>query len=125
MFAAVVAVYAMGHLLSLPATQVGALAFSALVTGNLGLIVVYRSGNSLWHTLRMPNAAFAAVAAGALMVLAIVTRLPAPARWFGFEPPPTAPWLFALLLPLAVAALLKASRRESTALTMGANDPPV
>jgi Ca2+-transporting ATPase len=125
MFAAVVAVYAMGHVLSLPAAQVGALAFTALVTGNLGLIVVYRSGGSLWNTLRMPNAAFAVVAAGALMVLAIVTRLPMPARGFGFEPPPTAPWLFALLLPLAVAALLKASRRESTALATGTGDPPV
>ena len=124
MFAAVVAVYAMGNALSLPAAQVGALAFTALVTGNLGLIVVYRSGGSLWHTLRMPNVAFAVVAAGALMVLAIVTRLPVPARWFGFEPPPTAPWLFALLLPLAVAALLKASRRESTALAW-CGDPPI
>ena len=48
---------------------------------------------------------------GAAMLL-VVTRLPGPARLFGFEPPPMAPWLLAILLPLAVAALLKAGRRE-------------
>jgi P-type Ca2+ transporter type 2C len=116
-------VYAMGRVLSLPPTQVGALAFTALVAGNLGLIVVYRSGASLWHTLRMPNAAFAVVAAGAMTMLTIVTRVPVPARWFGFEPPPTAPWLLALLLPLAVAALLKAGRRETTAVVIGSGPP--
>jgi hypothetical protein len=120
----VVAVYEQGHALSLPAAQAGALAFTALVVGTRGLIVVYRSGSSLRHTLRMPNAAFAVVAAGALTVLAIVTRVPLPARWFGFEPPPMAPWLFALLLPLAVAAVLKASRREGTAPATHAGHPP-
>ena len=113
MFGAVVAVYAMGKMLSLPAGEIGALAFTALVTGNLGLIVVYRAGASLWHTLRTRNVAFGVVSVGALALLALVTRLPMPARWFGFDPPPAVPWLFALLLPLAIAALLKASRRES------------
>ncbi|HWS76758.1 MAG TPA: HAD-IC family P-type ATPase [Thermomonas sp.] len=112
MFAAVAAVYAIASTLALPAPQVGALAFTALVTGNLGLIVVYRSGASLWQTLRARNRAFGVVAAAAMGVLLLVTRLPRPADWFGFEPPPLAPWLVAMLLPLAVAALLKASRRE-------------
>ena len=52
----------------------------------------------------------AMVAQGAMLL--VVTRLPGPARLFGFEPPPMAPWLLAILLPLAVAALLKAGRRE-------------
>ena len=112
MFAAVAAVYAMGQSLSMPAGQVGALAFTALVTGNLGLIVVYRAGTSLWQTLRTPNLAFAVVSAAAVCMLVLVTRLPLPAGWFGFEPPPLGPWLAAFLLPLAVAAVLKASRRE-------------
>ncbi|MES2859073.1 MAG: cation-translocating P-type ATPase [Pseudomonadota bacterium] len=112
MFAAVVAVYATGQAMSLPAAQVGALAFTALVAGNLGLIVVYRAGASLWETLRMRNVAFAVVAAGATAMLVVVTLLPVPARLFGFEPPPMAPWLLALLLPLAVAALLKAGLRH-------------
>jgi Ca2+-transporting ATPase len=112
MFAAVAAVYAMGQALSLPAAQVGALAFTTLVTGNLGLIVVYRAGASLWRTLRTPNAAFAVVSTAAMSLLLVVTRLPLPASWFGFAPPPLAAWLVALLLPLAVAAGLKAGRRE-------------
>ena len=124
MFAVVVVVYALGHAMSLASTQVGALAFTALVAGNLGLIVVYRSGGSLWQTLQMRNAAFAVVAAGAMTMLAIVTRMPVPARWFGFEPPPMASWLFALLLPLAVATLLKAARRERVAPAMGTGAPP-
>jgi Ca2+-transporting ATPase len=115
MFAAVVAVYLMGNALALSPAQVGALAFTALVMGNLGLILVYRSGGSLRSTLRMPNAAFGVVATGALAVLAIATRADGPASWFGFEPPPFAPWLLALLLPLIVAALLKAGRRDGNA----------
>ncbi|HEY9400184.1 MAG TPA: cation-translocating P-type ATPase [Luteimonas sp.] len=115
MFAAVVTVYLLGNTLALPPAQVGALAFTALVMGNLGLIVVYRSGGSLRSTLRMPNAAFGVVAMGAVTMLTIVTRLRLPASWFGFEPPPLAQWLFALGLPLAVAALLKASRRDGNA----------
>jgi hypothetical protein len=73
----------------------------------------------------MPNVAFAVVAAGAMTMLAIVTRVPVPARWFGFEPPPTAPWLLALLLPLVVAALLKARRRETSAAAFGSGGAPV
>jgi P-type Ca2+ transporter type 2C len=115
MFAAVVAVYLVGNALALPSAQVGALAFTALVMGNLGLIVVYRSGGSLRSTLRMPNAAFGVVAIGAFAMLTIVTRMDQPAGWFGFEPPPLAQWLFALGLPLAVAALLKAGRRDGSA----------
>ncbi len=52
-------------------------------------------------------------------MLVIVNWLPVPGRWFGFEPPPMAPWLLAMLLPLAVAALLKAGRRESAATVHG------
>ena len=115
MFAAVAAVYALGLAQALPAAQVGALAFTALVTGNLGLIVVYRAGDSLWQTLRARNRAFAVVSALALAVLLLVTRWPLAAGWFGFEPPPLAPWLLAVCLPLAVAALLKAGRREPAA----------
>ncbi len=115
MFAAVVAVYATGQAMSLPSAQVGALAFTALVSGNLGLIVVYRAGASLWQTLRTPNVAFAVVAAGAAAMLVVVTRLPVTAHLFGFEPPPLEPWLLAILLPLAVAALLKAGLRHRAA----------
>ena len=108
MFAIVVAVHAMATALALPSTQLGALAFTALVAGNLGLILLYRAGTSLWNTLRQPNTAFWVVAPVTLLVLVLVTRFESPARWFGFAPPPAGPWLFGLLLPLLTAALLKA-----------------
>ncbi len=112
MFAAVVAVYALAIADALPSPQVGALAFTSVVAGNLGLILLYRAGASVWNTLRKPNLAFWIVALMALTVVSVVTRFELPARWFGFAPPPAGLWFLALLLPLALAALLKAVQRE-------------
>jgi Ca2+-transporting ATPase len=106
MFAIVVAVYAMGSALALPPSQLGALAFTALVAGNVGLIMLYRTGTSVWNALRQPNATFWVVVPVTLAVLAVVTRFELPAGWFGFTPPPAGPWLIALLLPLLVVVLL-------------------
>ena len=72
-------------------------------------------GATCGQRLRARNRAFAVVSALALAVLLLVTRWPLAAGWFGFEPPPLAPWLLAVCLPLAVAALLKAGRREPAA----------
>jgi Ca2+-transporting ATPase len=104
MFGAVGAIYAMAD--GLPHAQLAALSFTALVAGNLGLILLYRSGGSLWQSLRQPNPAFWIVAVGALALLGAVTWLASPSRWFGFAPPPTGLWLLALALPLAFAGLL-------------------
>ena len=112
MFITIVAVYAFGAQASLPATQLGALAFTALVAGNLGLILRYRTGTSLWKTLRQPNPAFWVVALAALGVLTLVTRFDLPSRWFGFSPPPTGLWALALLLPLVIAGLLKSTQHH-------------
>jgi hypothetical protein len=68
--------------------------------------------------LRSRNSAFAAVVAGAAAMLVVVTRLPLPAHLFGFEPPPLAPWLLAAVLPLVMAALLKAGRHRRATATM-------
>ncbi|HUH89608.1 MAG TPA: cation transporting ATPase C-terminal domain-containing protein, partial [Lysobacter sp.] len=88
--------------------QLGALAFTALVAGNVGLIMLYRTGTSVWNALRQPNATFWVVVPVTLAVLAVVTRFELPAGWFGFTPPPAGPWLIALLLPLLVVVLLNA-----------------
>lgn len=108
MFLSVSAIYAVATALALPATQRGALAFTALVAGNLGLILLYRGNTSLWNTLRRPNAAFWVIVPATLVVLALVTLLEVPGRWFGFAPPPAGPWVLALLLPLVGAVLLNA-----------------
>jgi Ca2+-transporting ATPase len=108
MFVLVVGIYAWGVALDLPSAQLGALAFTALVAGNLGLITLYRAGASLSVTLRNPNPAFWAVALTALGLLAVVTQVEIPARWFGFAPPPASAWFLALLLPILVATRLRA-----------------
>ena len=101
-FAAVLTVYLLAGRYGLQASQQGALAFTALVIGNLTLIVSYRSGNSLWQTLHRPNRAFTLVATFTLALLAAVTLLEVPGAWFGFSPAPL-PWLlFAAATPVAV-----------------------
>ncbi|MBN8214518.1 MAG: cation-translocating P-type ATPase [Xanthomonadales bacterium] len=91
-FVAVLAVYLLAGRAGLATTQQAALAFTALVIGNLGLIVLHRSGDSLWRALRRPNPAFAIVSALTLALLAAITLLPGASAWFGFAPPPL-PWL--------------------------------
>ncbi len=101
-FAAVLTVYLLAGRYGLQASQQGALAFTALVIGNLTLIVSYRSGNSLWQTLHRPNRAFTLVATFTLALLAAVTLLEVPGAWFGFSPAPL-PWLlFAAATPVTV-----------------------
>ncbi len=107
MFLVVVAVYAIGIWQALPAPQLGSLAFTALVAGNLGLITLYRSGASMLTTLRHRNVAFWVVAAMASVFLVLVTQVADPARWFGFAPAPLGLWLLAVALPLSAVVLLK------------------
>jgi Ca2+-transporting ATPase len=113
MFVAVAAVYAFGRSQALAPGQVGSLAFTALVAGNIGLITLYRSGGSVLATLRNRNLAFTVVVLAGLVLLVVVTRLPVPASWFGFSPAPLRWWLLAAALPLALAAVLKDLRRAT------------
>jgi P-type Ca2+ transporter type 2C len=105
-FAAVLTVYLTAGRADLTGAQQAALAFTALVIGNLTLIVSYRSGGSLWQALGQPNPAFATVASFTLALLAAITLLPGPGAWFGFAPPPL-PWLM-LAAGTPVAVLLVA-----------------
>jgi P-type Ca2+ transporter type 2C len=111
-FVAVLAVYLLAGRAGLATTQQAALAFTALVIGNLGLIVLHRSGGSLWRALRRPNPAFAIVSALTLALLAAITLLPGASAWFGFAPPPL-PWLLlaAATPPMLLFAVDLAERR--------------
>ena len=116
MLAAVVAVYAAGTALALPRPQLGAMAFLSLVVGNLGLIALNRSGESLWQALRAPNRAFWIVSGVATTLALAVTQLRVPAAWFDFAPPPAGASAIAVALPLlgvALIALLRPLRRGS------------
>ncbi|MCX7041919.1 MAG: cation-translocating P-type ATPase [Gammaproteobacteria bacterium] len=106
MFLVVAAVYLMAVRMALPAGQSAALAFTALVAGNLGLILLYRSGNSVIARLRQPNAAFWVIAVFAIGCLFFATQVATTAEWFRFSPPPLGAWLLALVIPIAVAPML-------------------
>jgi len=93
----------------LPPAQCGALAFTALVAGNLGLILLYRGDDTAWQALRQPNPIFWIVVGATLALLVAVTWLRPLALRFGFAPPPGAAWLLALCVPLLLAVLMKAS----------------
>jgi Ca2+-transporting ATPase len=111
-FACVAAVYVVARGQGVPAGELAALAFTALVAGNLGLIAVNRAPGR-WRWLPADNPPYLVVVVAALALLLLATRWPAVAAWFRFEPPPWLPWLAALALPLAVLRLLDAVPRRA------------
>jgi Ca2+-transporting ATPase len=113
-FAAVLAVYLLAGRYGLHASLQAALAFVAVVIGNLTLIVSYRSGSSLWQALRQPNPAFAIVSALTLALLAAITLLPGPGAWFAFSPAPLSWLLLATATPVAVLLAADLAGRQLT-----------
>jgi P-type Ca2+ transporter type 2C len=103
----------------LPASQAGALAFSALVSGNLGLLLLYREGSTMSQLLLAPNPAFWSIVAGAMLILGTVTWIPAAATWLGFQRPPFVGWLLALSIPVLLVMAMKRRDRH------GAHPPAV
>lgn len=79
-----------------------------VVVGNLGLIVVHRSGSTLWQALFRPIIAFWAVAVPTLVLLATITRWEAAGLSLGFAPPPWSASLTAAILPLSLVWPLEA-----------------
>ena len=115
MFATVAVTHAIAVRAGLPHAQLSALAFIALVAGNLLLILLHRSGGSLWQALRTPNSAFWIVCVAASGVLALAVLHPAFASLFGFAPPPAAMLGWAIGLPLAAVVALDIARRHRAA----------
>lgn len=109
-FAAVAAVYVLGRSAALPTSQLAALCFTALISGNLGLVALNcRRGDRRW-TWRS-NPAFWTIVACALGTLVLITRIPSLGIWFRFSPPPVAGSLLAFLAPLAGLVLIEAATR--------------
>ncbi|MCQ4163546.1 cation-translocating P-type ATPase [Tahibacter harae] len=92
------------------AATVAALAFTAIVAGNLALLAFNRNESGLRGALRADNAAFWIIAAAALTMLGLGLYLPALAAFFRFAPPPPAWTLAALALPTVLVALSRARR---------------
>jgi len=91
----------------LPLTEVRALDFTALVAGNVALIVLYRPGKTVAQVLLARNLPFVIAAIAIFTMLAIGTRTEVVGHWLDFAPPPLPAWCAALLVPLLIAAALK------------------
>jgi Ca2+-transporting ATPase len=111
MFLPVALTYAFGTRAGLPDAQLAALAFTAIVVGNLFLILLHRSGTSIWRALHTPNPAFWIVVAGATSLLALALLQPAVAGLFGFVRPPMPMLALAVGLPLLMVIALDLGRR--------------
>ncbi|RYZ74725.1 MAG: cation-translocating P-type ATPase [Lysobacteraceae bacterium] len=109
-FAAVAASYGLGRASGIAATQLAALSFTALVVGNLGLIVVNRAGAAHRRWWRQSNPAFWIVTLSALGLLLLITRFERPGLPFRFAPPPLDLSLAAVLLPLLGLVLIEGWR---------------
>nr|WP_255657277.1 cation-translocating P-type ATPase [Lysobacter lactosilyticus] len=91
----------------LPDQQVPALDFTALVAGNVALMLTYRAGRSLLHAALAPSRQFRIAVVAALAVLIVVTRVPPAAQWLSFAPPPWPWWFVALAIPFVVAMVIR------------------
>lgn len=109
-FAAIAAVYVLGRSATLATSQLAALCFTALISGNLGLVAMNcRRGDRRW-TWRS-NPAFWTIACCALATLVLITHVPSLGIWFRFSPPPAAGSALAFLAPLAGLGLIDAGAR--------------
>jgi Ca2+-transporting ATPase len=109
-FAAVAATWALGRAQGLAPPQLAAAAFIAIVVGNLGLLLLHRTGRSLWQALRRPNPTYWTVVALAAVALGVAVLHPGVAHGFGFAPPPPALAACAVGLPLLVVVVLDLAR---------------
>jgi Ca2+-transporting ATPase len=116
-FVAVLAVYLAARTLRVPAPQLGALAFTATVVGNLGLIGANLSLGTGGE--RGSRRLLWVIVGGALAGLAASTLFAGPAAWLGFAPPPLSLVGLAALLPLAVVGLGIAGRRLRPSVAAG------
>jgi Ca2+-transporting ATPase len=97
---------------SLPEAEARAMAFSALILCNLGLLLVYRQRGGVADALHVANPLFLAINACALGVLAAALYWPTLAAIFRFRPPPPAWLALAAAAPLVMILGLQAARRH-------------
>ena len=99
---AVALLYALVLEAGTPEPQARAVAFAAIVFGNIGLILATRSREAtLVETLRRPNRALWWIVGGALLGLALALYVEPMQKIFRFAPPSG----YQLLLSVAAAAL--------------------
>ncbi|KRD79751.1 cation-translocating P-type ATPase [Lysobacter sp. Root983] len=107
---AVVAVYLAGLGAAIPTEQIAALSFTALISGNIGLIVVNR-GFTHAHWFGRTSKAFWVLVLSALGMLLLITRFEGPGSWFRFSPAPIDLSCLALVMPLVGLGSIEFVRR--------------
>ena len=109
-FVAVASAYLWGLARALPQEQSAALAFIALVAGNIALIVANRApASGRWRLAANP--VFWLVATFAALLVVFATRVQPVAGWFGFAPPPWLASVLCVAAPMAMLLLADAARR--------------
>jgi Ca2+-transporting ATPase len=107
MFLPVAAVDYAARRVGWPLTEVRALDFTALVAGNLALILLYRPGRTVLDVLASRNLPFLVAGSATLVMLTLGTQNEAVGGWLDFAPPPFLAWAGALTIPFLLAAGLK------------------
>ncbi|TWI12477.1 Ca2+-transporting ATPase [Lysobacter ruishenii] len=110
MFAMVAATFLFATRSGVTHAQASALAFTAVVVGNLALILLHRSGGTLWRALCTPNLPFWAVVIATTGVLALAVLHPTVAGLFRFAPPPADLLAMAVALPVAAVVAMDMAR---------------
>jgi Ca2+-transporting ATPase len=111
-------------LIHLPESQARAFAFCTLVVANIALIISNRSAqDSLLASLRRPNRTLWLIAAGTVMLLALVIEVPTLAQLFRFDAPPAPVLLSVLGLGATSAIWFDLVRRWRTKRQHGSNLP--
>jgi Ca2+-transporting ATPase len=115
-FVAAMLVYLVAWRAGLPDPLVAALTFASVVSGNLALIAVNRSGDGLRGALRPSNASFWWIVGLAWAALVASLYVHSISRLFRFASPPVALLAGAIAIPLclvAAAALFRHDGRSS------------
>jgi P-type Ca2+ transporter type 2C len=111
LFLAVLLIFAVAQNRGLPIEEARALAFAAMIIGNIGLIFINRSWSASWMASLAPkNIALWWVVVGTLALLPVVLYVPAIADLFYFRPPPAMPMLLSALAVIFSVSLLKSAR---------------
>jgi Ca2+-transporting ATPase len=108
--AAAALVYLFSWRSGFPDALVASLTFASVVTGNLALIAVNRSGDGLRGALRPSNAAFWWIIGLAALALALSLYVAPFAHFFRFARPPAGLLLAAVAAPLASIAAVSLVR---------------
>jgi P-type Ca2+ transporter type 2C len=113
LFVVALSIFAIARGRGLPIAEARALAFVAMIIGNIGLIFINRTWSPGWlDNLRTRNIALWWTTGCTLTLLAVVLYVPPIAELFYFKPPPAIPMLASIVAVILAIGLLKSAGRS-------------